>query len=442
MRFRTAVRTLVALVALAGLTLGTMVSTSGPLAAAPQLDDRPCGELPDGVTTGLTYNNPETDAKDDIKLHLIELICGAELGSEIRVGAHYFGDPDLRKALTDKHAHDDVAVKVIVDGGAVQGDDEHGDYAEYEELLEVLGDDRGERSWVDYCRGETRACIGGGKDSREDALMHNKFFLFSATKGAENVVVQTSQNFRDGRSGTGMWNSAFTVADEASVYEHYKAYFDDLTKAAPKRDDYYEKNDLPQPQGDKYEVFHSPAAKENPIKDQLDRIDCTTDENTGGTKDGRTIVRVAMWMISGADWEATGTELARKLKQMDDQGCYIDIVADRIGTGAGAKDGPLEALLRKPKGKFHGPEVRKFYKGGKQPGLHSKDILVDGSFGGKLDQKVVLTGTHNLTWKSARVNDETTLVIKDAEAYEQYSDYFTQVRKKATLTYQTSKYKR
>lgn len=446
MRSRTATRTLVALVTALGLTLGLVVVTSGPLAAEPR-EERPCGELPDGVTTQMRYNNPETEAKDTIRDHLAELICGAEQGTEIMVGAHYFGDAKIRENLVDKYKHDDVRVKVIVDGGAVQ-EDELGNYAEYKELQEALGSDRSADSWADHCRGATRACIGGGKDDYEDALMHNKFFLFEQTKGANKVVVQTSQNFREGRSGTGMWNTAFTVADEPSVYDHYKAYFDDLAAENPKQDDYYHDNDLPQPDGDKYEVFHSPSGgSSNPLEEQLKRVDCTNDQNSGGTKGGRTIVRVANWNISGDKWDDTGTRLARRLNYMDDQGCYVDVVADRLGTGKGAVDGPLEALLRTPSGKFHGPEVRKFYKGERsdgttQKGLHSKDIMINGTFDGKTDQKVVLTGTHNFTWKSARVNDETTLVIKDAEAYEDFSDFFITVRKKASLTYQTSKYKR
>ena len=438
MRYRTTLGTLVGVVVVAIMIGASPVLSNGQDVRA-ALDESECAEHGGSpLITGLVYGKPDSVLETAVQSQIVALICGAERGSTIHVGAHYFADPSMRRALEEKHVVDDVDVQVIVDAGAAKGGD---DYAEYDDLADEVGSDRTKSSWIDHCRGATRACIGGGKDNYEDALMHNKFLLFSGTQGAKNIVLQTSHNFRLGGSGTGMWNSSYTVADD-QVYDHYRAYFDDLAASDPKADDYYENNDLPQPESGKYQIFHSPAAKSNPIMDQLDKVDCTTDENTGGTKDGRTIVRVAMWMISGDEWDDPGTVLARKLNHMDDQGCYVDVVADRIDTAKGTKDGPLEALLRKPKGKYHGPEVRKFYKGGDQPGLHSKDILVDGAFDGKLDQKVVLTGTHNLTWKSARVNDETTLVIKDAEAYEQYSDYFVQVREDATLTYQTSKYKR
>lgn len=403
------------------------------------LDESVCSDHEDGqLVVGMLYAKPGTVLETAVQSQILSLICGAGTGSTIHVGAHYVADHEMREALVEKHAEDGVEIQVIVDGGAAEGGD---NYKEYGELADELGSDRNQSSWIDHCRGSTRACIGGGKDDYADALMHNKFLLFSETHGAKDVVLQTSHNFRFGGSGTGMWNTSYTVADDSQVYEHYRGYFDDLAAADPKVNDYYTSNDLAQPDSPKYQIFHSPSAgKQNPIYDQLDKIDCTKKNDTGGTKDHRTVVRVAVWMISGDEWDDPGTYLARKLNHMDDEGCYVDVVVDTIDTAKGSKDGPLEALLRKPKGKYNGPEVREFY--GKKNGLHSKDILVDGNFDGEANQKVVLTGTHNFTWKSARVNDETTLVIKDAKAYADYSEFFIDARKTASLTWQTSKYKR
>lgn len=390
------------------------------------------------VKSGLTYNNPDTAKRDDIAEHIIGLICDAKPGSKITMAAHIFAHRGIAQALFDMSQRD-VTVQIIVDRGATLAE-ETANYTGYWWLRDKWKAHPGGDSWIRLCdlEIETRACIGGGKDNREDAKMHNKFLLFSDTRGTEKVVVQTSHNFKEGGSGTGMWNSAYTVADEPQVYDHYQEYFGHLT-ANKKQDDFYQMM-APRPLG-KYAVYHSPRAEGNTLADILGRVDCTKESNTGGTNPGhRPIVRVAVWNVSGDKWTSTGTRLARKLKEMDDQGCYVDVVVDKIGKGKGGNDGPLEALLRKPEGDHHGPEVREFYGKSKKGGLHSKDILIDGYFDGKPDQKVVFTGTFNFTWKSVVVNDETQLQINDAAVHDKYLDYFTEVRKAATLTWQTSKY--
>jgi hypothetical protein len=439
-----------------GLAVATMIamaavglSSMSTAAGASALDeDKECEEEAGAdekkVKSGLKYNNPDTDKRDDIARHVIDLICGAAPESTISVAAHMFAHREISQALYDMSQRD-VTVQIIVDRGAAIKK-ERKNYTEFFWLFDKWLENPEGNSWIKLCNLEfqPRACIGGGVEHRQDALMHNKFFLFSKTRGTENVVVQTSHNFKKGGSGTGMWNSAYTVAGESEVYDHYKEYFGHLT-AEKKQDDFY--HSMPrEPLGKdgRYIVYHSPrAAKGNTLFDILDKVDCTKTSDTGGTNPGhRPIVRVAMWLMSGEKWTSTGTYLARKLKYMDDQGCYVDVVADRIDKGKGGHDGPLEALLRKPKGDHHGPEVREFYGKSKKGGLHSKDILIDGHFDGKPDQKIVFTGTFNFTWKSVRVNDETLLQINDADVHDEYRDYFGEVRRAASLTWQTSKYKR
>jgi PLD-like domain len=388
------------------------------------------------VETGLHYNNPDDTSRVEIVEHIADLIRGAEEGSDITVAAHFFGHRKIRRALSDMA--EDTNIRVIVDGGVKLAPDEDDNYDEFYELQSEIGGDPNTGEWIQHCGlgpSAHRACIGTGK-------MHNKFFLFEKTMGVDNVVVQTSANLKEGGSGTGMWNTSYTAADDG-LYEHYMAYFDDL-EPGNTIPNYYEDNDLP-PVGGKYAIYHSPRQGGNTAMDLLDKVDCTKENDTGGTSPGhRTIVRVAMWMISGSTWNSTGTKLARKLKYMDDQGCYVDVVANTFGKGKGGNDGALEALLRKPKGKFHGPEVREFYnpKGGDRAGLHSKDILIDGYYAGKKNQKVVITGTYNLTKTSVVSNDETVLVIKDAHLHDDFTKFHFAVRMAASLTWQTSKFKR
>lgn len=138
---------------------------------------------------------------------------------------------------------------------------------------------------------------------------------------------------------------------------------------------------------------------------------------------------------------ANGIKVAKKLWELDNQGCYVDIVANEIKhqKGRGEKKGPLEYLLKKPTGGYHGPEVREF--SGKQCGVHQKDVMIDGNYNGDPNQKIVFTGSHNLNNKSVRYNDETILRIKDREIHDQFMKHFFELRAAAAITWQTSKYK-
>lgn len=93
-------------------------------------------------------------------------------------------------------------------------------------------------------------------------------------------------------------------------------------------------------------------------------------------------------------------------------------------------------LLRAPTGKYHGPEVREFSTN--QCGTHEKNILIDGYYDGKPDQKVVFTGSHNLNNKSPWYNDETILRITDSKVHEEFKEHFFTIRDAAAITWQTS----
>ncbi|MEU6711665.1 phospholipase D-like domain-containing protein [Nonomuraea sp. NPDC046802] len=59
------------------------------------------------------FNNPSTADKTKIASQLITLINGAETGSDIRVAAFEFTDPDVLAALKAAHAKG-VNVKVLI----------------------------------------------------------------------------------------------------------------------------------------------------------------------------------------------------------------------------------------------------------------------------------------------------------------------------------------
>ncbi|RSN15548.1 hypothetical protein DMB42_01580 [Nonomuraea sp. WAC 01424] len=361
---------------------------------------------------GAVFNNPNTADKTKIVNQLITLIDGAETGSDIRVTAFEFTDPDVLAALKAAHARG-VNIKVLADGGAKDSD-------QFKDLAAALGGETGKPSWATHCRHDgnsSTACIGDvpGDDGSK---MHNKFYLFSNTLGSSDVVMQSSANLKQGGSGTGQWNSSYTLSDKA-VYDAYLAYFDDMVqmKLIP---DYYETH--PPVETPITKVYHSPRKDGDTMYNILGHVKCEGNTEGGTTGDHRTIIRVSTWHIAQ---EA----VARRLWDLDQQGCYVDIVYQHAGAAA------LQALLKPPNG-YHGPEIRTFRD---VPGTHQKDLLIDGTYHDKINQKVVFTGSMNLNSSSLRENDETMLRITDPEVHRVFKYNFWEVQKAADVDVQTSK---
>ncbi|GAA1671844.1 hypothetical protein GCM10009745_13180 [Kribbella yunnanensis] len=400
-------------------TLVIVAATSalavGPVQAKEDDDAPPTPEM-------FVANDPNgtTNERYRIRDYLVNLIEGAEKDSDITIASYRFNDGEVAKALVKKMKSDNVRVRVIADSVDEASDP-------YQKVKAAAKSP----SWIQHCGGgypdpatknKHTSCIG-------EHIMHNKFYLFEKTHGVTNVVVQTSSNLNT-HSGPKMWNTAYTGIAESWLYDQYQNYFDDL-RAAKKDPNYYESN--PPAENGKFKLYYSPRAKGNvTFANILKHVRCDKN-NSGGTDDGhRTIVRVAANTIRGAG----GTEVADQLWKLDNQGCYVDIVGTDLSQ---AKDGPLRGgLLRAPTGKYHGPEVREFSTN--QCGTHEKNILIDGYYDGKPDQKVVFTGSHNLNNKSPFYNDEVILRITDPNVHEKFKEHFFTIREAAAITWQTSKY--
>jgi hypothetical protein len=431
--------------AAASLVLTTAVAAVPAQAENPRAGD--C--VQDGsVQTGAIFNNPHTGDADRIHQHIGCLIDGAPQGSKINIATYHFADSIITEAVMNAIRRG-VQVRILVDSGVP---DNAEDGAHYQQVKDLIAAEDAGGSWIRPCPGSDRACIGNRR-------MHNKLLTLSEAHGSIDVSFLTSSNFEDagvdndgkGNSGTDMWNSGYTAANDGPLYSWFAdTYFENLSAPAPQNLEYYEQAGLPREIG-AYQVHHSPRASGNTALDVLDRVDCNN-EGTGGTNPGnRTIVRVGMWAITATG--GIGNAIADRLWELDNEGCYVDVVADVISYD---KDdptayGPLRTLLKRPEPtaaggglNYHGPEVREF--NGDQPhGLHQKNLMIDGRFDDRNDQKVVFTGSYNFTQSSAgdssshTVNDETWLQINDAGVHDRFVENFQQVRYAAHTCWQTSK---
>lgn len=387
------------LTSVAGGTAGTADASSPPAPQAAQptgapqpTEARDCRDAPtDQVATGATFNNPADGDPTAIVRQVCSLVKQAPEGARIRV-AHFVmsGDAGADFAAELIAAHErGVDVQAVLDGGSKN------DNPAVDQLTEALGTDESAGSWVHRCsrasEGNTAACIG-------NKGQHNKFYLFSKTGDASDVVVQSSANFTDNNSTT-FWNNAVTIAGNTDLYAGYDGYFDDLA-AEKESDDYYHVVQTSMA-GGKANVHFFPRAGDDastdPVVEQLSDVGCG---------DGTTI------KIGMAEWDTYRIAIADRLVELAGEGCSVQVVY------ANTDSEVVERLSGTP-----GIEARELFTAPELPGnIHSKYMTVRGSTKGDADW--VLTGSHNYGENSLRRNDEALIYSTVESLYAPYADNF------------------
>ncbi|MGW1059528.1 phospholipase D-like domain-containing protein [Micromonospora rubida] len=366
------------------------ILVTGGLAAAAILT--PTTPAVAAVTSGAVFNNPTVASQQyAIVEHVQQLIQGAAPGSTIRVAMFHFS---LTRVSTDLAAAYDrgVNVRVVVDSQSRT-------YPAVTGLIGKLGTTRTNASWVTVCTTD-RACIG----NLNTPIMHNKFFLFSDTLGSTNVLVQSSANLTNDNAER-YWNNAVTLVGNTAVYNSYVAYHGDLA-AQVKNNDYYRTVSS----GNAKSYFF-PRAGTTQDTDTIynmlnENITCEGNTSTG-TETGRTIIRIGMWHFSR-------NPIATKLRELADKKCWVDIVYTETDTD-------VPNILS-------GHSRIKLYKISGDYIVHSKYLLVEGTYDGQKDTKWVMTGSHNYSNAALRENDEALLRVQSATIHDQYRSNFWALR--------------
>lgn len=361
--------------------------------------------------TGAIFNKPTgTDAeRQAIDRHLVGLIDGTPGGSNIKIAIYTFSsDSDAVADALIAAKNRGVNVQLIVSSVAWNN-------APLERLKASLGTDKSRSSWTMPCPGDprdeqtSRSCIGQSQPS----INHNKFFLFSRTGSATKVVVQSSANLNR-TTGHNRWNNAVTLTGAGAIYDDYVRYFIDM-KNLRHSDDYY--NLRPPVQTSAAKVYHFPrkgtSASTDTIYNILKLVSCKGNSSVG-TVDGRTIVRVGMALFSRY-------EVARKLRELDSSGCYVDVVFNEKDIGTRT----LDELDRNTA--YNGVRLRYFSDASRASFLHSKVLLIEGKYNGVADRKVTWTGSPNCSYPALRAHDETLLKLSGSSLHDQYRQHFRTV---------------
>jgi phosphatidylserine/phosphatidylglycerophosphate/cardiolipin synthase-like enzyme len=261
--------------------------------------------------------------------------------------------------------------------------------------------------------------------------------VFSTPSGtrAQQDAIETRliQLINGAARGSTIQLATYFLRDGAVVDALIKAHFNDLA-AMRKNPNYYRTFNA-----GAVKTFFFPRKGTTPwqaatddVYQVLKNVKCTGNKKVG-TADHRTIVRVNMFELNRAD-------VAHKLFDLDAKGCYVELIYSAMSRTA-------ETILTAKAGKYHGPVLRcsKFTypvrddrgrpildpngKPKKQGAFtHDKYILIEGVYYGQKDKKIILAGSHNLSYSALRENDETLLRIDSPALYDAYRADFGGVR--------------
>lgn len=320
------------------------------------------------------FNTPKDGMADTaIEEKITELVNLAVPGSTVRVALYHWTRLSMTTPFVDAVARG-VDVRIVLDKDNV---DMNGDHNAAVKALES-GLSAGS---LTICRDgqATGACIGSN-------INHNKFFLFSElADGSKNVVAQTSQNFTTNQ--THQWNNLVIVRGDAALYAGYLQYWGDL-KAQKLDPNYYKTFD-----GDTgTKAYFFPRESGDTVEGVLDNASCPG-----------TTLRVAMAIFTNGR-----KNLADKLVALKKAGCGVEAVL-----GESVAPEILSAL------KAGGVGVTP-YESATGESVHSKYLLIEGTYDGAPGRKLVWTGSHNYSDNALRDNDETLLKVDDAAIFDAF----------------------
>ncbi|NLU70869.1 phospholipase D-like domain-containing protein [Streptomyces sp. HNM0574] len=344
-------------------------------------------EVP-GVGTGAVFNDPGGSAAEQSRVrdHIVRLIGLAPRGAVIHSSLYALDDTVVSDALIAAHRRG-VAVRLVLD-------EKHSAAPASRAVLRALGTDRSRPSHVVVCPRGT-GCVSTVRPS----INHNKFFLFSRTGDAENVVVTSSANFT-GLNLTRFFNNVYTQPDSPELHRAYRDFWTDQASGTVRTEDYGTTSSLP----GGLELATFPRASGDPLAEAVSGVEAVD----GGGEPA--VIRVATPSL-------TRTSVAEALRSRARAGAKVEIAYTAMGASAGP-------MLEHPNITLH--HLDGAASGAKT--VHSKYLAVDGNLAGSPDGKTVWVGSHNLNMSSLVDDDENVLRVPGAAVHDAYRDNFRELR--------------
>jgi phosphatidylserine/phosphatidylglycerophosphate/cardiolipin synthase-like enzyme len=336
---------------------------------------------------GATFNVPR-GGDDQYRIHsvLVDAIRNAPRDSLIRISVFSFDRKFVASMLARAHRRG-VRVQVLTN--------DHQVTPAQRILRRALGGNRNRRSF-------SYQCADGCRSTGEN--LHSKFFLFSRSGAAEDVVMVGSTNITM-NSAKNQFNDLWVRNDAPDLYREYVSLFRAMRKDRAVSGNPY----LYRPVGSSYVVRATPyrnfSARRDPMMSTLNKVNCNG-------ANGPTVVRVAMHVWS----DRRGSYLAEKMRSLHADGCDVRIIHGYVGRSVRRE---LSQETRRGYLSVHttafdtdDDDLIDLYS-------HQKELLIAGRYGKDRSIKYVFTGSSN--WQDGGLRgDEVIFSIKKNKAYADY----------------------
>jgi phosphatidylserine/phosphatidylglycerophosphate/cardiolipin synthase-like enzyme len=343
-------------------------------------------------TAGATFNDPTSKNRSDQTVLMDQIIAAVNnvpAGSVIRVVAYSFDYQPVANALIKAHDRG-VQVRLLIDS--------HTSTHQIRLLKNEFGTGTSDGSYLRTCK---YSCM-----ANKPSFIHSKLYLFSRTGGAKYVSMNSSANPAE----TGIsrsWNNTYTTVGDKTLYDANVDNFNDM---------------LP----DKTNTNYYHTVESPPLKEYFF-------PRAGSTKNSDTIYNIlndvscpSTIRLTTYFWTSARLYLAQKLSALKKAGCTVEVI---YPDGSGSQDTiypQVTAELRNGAVSTWNTRPREGLY------VHNKVILIEGTYQGVGNQKLVYATSQNLTLTSLRESNEVMLRIpNNSRAYTDYLDNFQQIKRQS-----------
>ncbi|MGH3508787.1 MAG: phospholipase D-like domain-containing protein [Nocardioidaceae bacterium] len=339
---------------------------------------------------GPMFNNPygRVSSRAAILDHIRSAVNHTPKGATIRLATYSFNRPSMANALIAAH-HRGVNVQMVINDNVVAKPTKR--------LQSRLGSNIHKKSFVKIC---ARSCRGGWGNQ------HAKFYLFSRSGTAKNVIMVGSANLT-GYGAHAQWNDLYTFDNRGDMMPAYVKIFGQMAQDKNLAHPWYVSTE----HGivSQFSPHPNTTTKNDPIMRRLRAVSCKAKRGYGSG--GHTVIRVAMYGWVGA----RGVYLATKMASLAKGGCRVSVILSHAGR-------KIVGILKR--GGVHARSadfgIRKDCSYRKY--THEKWMALSGTYAGK-GFAGVWTGSQN--WSPlADHNDEVTVQIpRYFHAYSHHFDF-------------------
>jgi phosphatidylserine/phosphatidylglycerophosphate/cardiolipin synthase-like enzyme len=362
-------------------------------------------------TGGPMFNNPwgKLGARWKIVNHVTRAINGARPGSRVLVSTFLFDSKASADALIEARNRG-VQVQVVFDG-------DDADTHQARRVANRLNRDNvasapapakwgRDNSFAVFCKGSCRA---------GQANNHTKFYVFTRTGTASDVVMVSSSNLNKGGAVKG-WNDLYVAKSKPQMVKQYSGIHAEMAQDSPADGDRFREL----VSGQFISRFYPKPRGGDPVMQDLSKVSCTGADGGAG-RNGRTAINVSMFAWNGTRGEA----IAKRLVRLDKLGCDVSVI---YGAPSKVVRNILRDSARRGQVKLWDSRYDRNGDGLFDVRVHHKYMLINGHYGTDRSAWRVHTGSQNWGRGTLRGGDENTLTIVNRGAYAKYMKNWSFVR--------------